>query len=120
MPVPATLRAKLDQDSQARRSEYVLDAPAPLNKRICCLLRDSRDLPVATLLLNIVLIAVPAALIVVQARNHWLGALFFAFNYVTFLQRYLVALLHVSEHRPIFRKGRAPILKHLYVRIPRD
>ena len=60
----------------------------------------------AYLALNILLLVVPGALLVFLAPpSHALGAAYLAANYGLCITRFLVALLHVSEHRRLFRPG---------------
>lgn len=60
----------------------------------------------AYLFLNITGLVVPAALLVFLAPpSHMVGAAYLAANYGLFITRFLVALLHVSEHRRLFRPG---------------
>ena len=75
------------------------------------MLNDPRDMPVALLLANILLTVLPGVCIVAGARSHLLAAAFLVGNYVLFLQRFLVALLHVTEHRRLFKKGKQSFVK---------
>ena len=99
------LKAGVNADLDARREEFVFGIPRAFEDGLKELLNDPRDLPVALLLLNIVCTAIPGAVIVLYWGSHAAGAIFLACNYVLYLQRFLVALLHVAEHRNLFRKG---------------
>lgn len=99
-------RAAAQKDLTAGRKEFVLLPPAWARKAILCTLRDDRDAPVAYLCVNILAIAVPLAVAVfLLPASHVLGAAYLASNYGLFLARFLVALLHVSEHRRLFKPG---------------
>ncbi len=99
------LQSGVRADLKAVREECVFHFPHALENFLLSLLNDPRDLPVAILLLNVLLTSVPGAFIVLYWRSHLLGAGFLACNFALYLQRYLVALLHVTEHRPLFKKG---------------
>ena len=99
-------RAAAQQDLDARRREYLLQPPSWAQAALLRALADERDAPVASLFLNIAGLAVPAAALVFLAPpSHLLGAAYLAANYGLFLARFLVALLHVGEHRRLFRPG---------------
>ena len=105
MPIPSLLQLHIEKDLTAIRREYLFGVPSSWRKRILGTLREPRDLPVAILLVNNVLLIVPAACFVIKAKSHWVGLSVLVLNYVVFLQRFLVALLHISEHRQLFSKG---------------
>lgn len=93
-------------DLRADRREFIFPAPAWARCTILRLLNDPRDEPVAYLFLNVLTLAVPAAILVyVLPPSHALGALYLAVNYIVFITRFLVALLHVTEHRRLFKSG---------------
>lgn len=93
-------------DLSAKRSEYILKPPKWARCTIRCLLNDPRDEPVAYLFLNILTLAVPAAAtLFLVPPSHILGAIYLAINYALFITRFLVALLHVTEHRRLFKPG---------------
>ena len=100
------LEAGVKADLEARREEFVFRFPRVVEEGLREFLNDPRDLPVAVLLLNIILTAIPGAVIVLCWGTHTAGAAFLACNYALYLQRFLVALLHVTEHRALFRKGK--------------
>ena len=110
MPVPSILQKYIDEESRASRKEYLFNLPAPWRNGLQSTLKDPRDLPVATLLVNIVLLLLPATYLVIKSDSHVVGAVILVLNYLTFLQRFLVALLHVSEHRSIFSKGKLQLM----------
>lgn len=105
MPLPSCLLSHVEYDLTAKRGEYLFNVRSSWQKRLQGTLKDPRDLPVATLLVNITLVLSPAAYLVARSERHWLGAVVLVLNYVIFLQRFLVALLHISEHRQLFSKG---------------
>ncbi len=93
-------------DLSAKRSEYIFKPPEWARCTIDCLLNDPRDGPVAYLFLNILALAVPAAAtLFLVPPSHILGAVYLAINYALFITRFLVALLHVTEHRRLFKPG---------------
>lgn len=78
-----------NQDLQAQRKEYVFTFPKSiLTEFTTSGLRDSRDLPLALLLLNITLTAVPAAVLlhVCSVESHAIGLTYLVLNYVLYLQ----------------------------------
>lgn len=94
-------------DNAASRKEYLFALPGWASDTVLSSLRDPRDEPVAALYFNVLLIALPAAALLYTAPAcHALGACYLVCLYRLFLTRFLVALLHVTEHRPLFRKGR--------------
>ncbi len=95
-------------DVAAPRKEYLFSLPTWSSEIILSNLRDARDMPVATLYLNIILVALPAVILLYSAPAcHSFGALYLVSLYALFLARFLVALLHVTEHQPLFRQGEA-------------
>jgi len=98
-------------DSFAQRKEYLFRLPQWASEVLVSSLKDARDLPVATLYFNIICVAVPAvALLYTAPGSHAYGAVYLISLYAVFLARFLVALLHVTEHRPLFRMGKSLIL----------
>ena len=108
-------RAAAQQDLDALRKEFLLAPPCWAGRAIASTLADQRDLPVAYLFLNILALVVPAAAAVFMLPpSHVVGATYFAAAYSSFITRFLVALLHVSEHRRLFKPGMwAATLAHL-------
>lgn len=99
-------RAAAQQDLDARRKEFLLEPPQWAGRAVASILADQRDLPVAYLFLSILALVVPAAVAVyLLPPSHALGAAYFAATYSLFITRFLVALLHVSEHRRLFKPG---------------
>ena len=96
-----------EADLKARRREFFVSPPVWLADKLRKSLCDSRDLPIAFLLLNISVTVIPACVLLFLWPSHWLGALYLTTNYVFFLQRYLVALLHVTEHKRLFKEGKS-------------
>ena len=85
--------------------------PRWADKLVASTLADQRDLPVAYLFLNILAMVVPAALAVyLVPASHAVGAAYFAATYSLFITRFLVALLHVSEHRRLFKPGKCAVM----------
>ena len=95
-------------DSEAPRREYLFPLPKWASETILSNLRDARDAPVATLYFNIIVLALPAVTLLYAAPAcHTLGAVYLVSLYALFLARFLVALLHITEHRPLFRQGKS-------------
>ena len=86
--------------------------PAGVSCWLADRLRDSRDLPVAELYCNIVLCTLPSAALVFWQPSHLAGLLHLVVGYALLLERYLVALLHVTQHRQLFTAGLAGQLLH--------
>ncbi len=97
-------------DFLAQRKEYLFRLPQWASEVVVSNLKDSRDLPVATLYFNVICVAVPAVvLLYIAPGSHAYGAVYLISLYAVFLARFLVALLHVTEHRPLFRMGKSLI-----------
>ena len=93
-------------DIRAARKECLFPLPAWAARIVISNLKDPRDEPVATLYFNVMLTAVPTASAMYAApASHLFGALYLVCLYALFLTRFLVALLHVTDHKPLFRKG---------------
>lgn len=93
-------------DIRAARKEFVFPLPAWAARLVVSNLKDPRDEPVAVLYFNVVLTTVPMASALYAApASHLFGALYLFSLYAIFLTRFLVALLHVTDHKPLFRKG---------------
>lgn len=94
------------QDARACRKEYILPFPRVMMPWVQSRLTDDRDLPVACAVFNI-LVTVPAAATLLFFSQHSAirGILYFALVQGIFLQRYLVAVLHTTEHRRLFKPG---------------
>ena len=102
----ARLRAAVARDQGAPRSEYLFLPPSAFRHQLSSLLKDSRDAPIAYLLFNLIATAAPAAAaLFLLPPSHWLGAAYFSVLYALFLPRFLVALLHVTQHRRLFKPG---------------
>ena len=94
-------------DIRAARKECIFPLPAWVARAIVSNLRDVRDEPVAILYFNVILTAIPTASAMYAApASHCFGALYLVCLYALFLTRFLVALLHVTDHKPLFRKGK--------------
>jgi len=110
--IPEAL-SKLEQytthDKNAIRKEYLFRPPLVDVWIHNNLLRDGRDAPIAWLFINILTITIPMAITLFyldlpsSPLPHLLGLAYFIFNYVLFLQRFILAL-HYSQHRPLFTK----------------
>lgn len=105
MPIPTAVEARVRKDICAGRKEYLFGFPNGVNKILGLVLRDPRDVPVILLLINLLILVCPCIYLVASTRSHLLGGVYLIVNNICFLQRYLVALLHVSEHKPIFNEG---------------
>ena len=100
------IEAAVSRDLYAKRREYLFTPPRWLQRHFLPALQDSRDEPVALLLVNILLITVPSAiLLLLGPQKHWLGLIHVAVNYILLFPRFVVALLHVTEHRRLFKAG---------------
>ena len=100
----AEIARHVSLDQSAERREYAFCTPW-LAGRLASRLRDARDRPILELYCNILLCTLPSAVLVFAQPGHWTGAAHLALNYLLFLERYLVALLHVTEHRTLFTSG---------------
>lgn len=98
--------AAAQKDLNARRREYLFTPPAWLQQWIVEAVGDLRDIPVAYLLSNILMLTLPAAFIVLLGpSSHLLGAAYMIGNYALLFPRFVVSLLHVTEHRRLFKPG---------------
>ena len=103
----------VEKDLKARRREYLFTPPQWLQRFFLPALQDSRDEPVAMLLMDILMVTVPTALTVfLGPQRHLLGLIYVAVNYILLFPRFVVALLHVTEHRRLFRSGNFTIIVH--------
>ena len=97
------LHAAIKRDLCAQRREFVFLPPLAVQWRLRRLLCDPRDVPNAYLLFNLLVTAAPAAgALFALPPSHCLGAVYLAVLYAVFLARFLVALLHVTQHRRLF------------------
>ena len=104
--VTDVIEAAVRKDLHAKRREYLFTPPRWLQRHLLPALQDSRDEPVALLLMNILLVTVPSALLLLLGpQRHWLGLIHVAVNYILLFPRFVVALLHVTEHRRLFKAG---------------
>lgn len=93
-------------DVAADRREYRFELPQWVTEMIISNLRDARDVHVATLYFNVIAVVGPAVIMLYLAPAcHLYGAVYLGCLYGFFLTRFLVALLHVTEHRPLFKTG---------------
>lgn len=100
------IEAAVQKDLKAKRREYLFSPPSWLQRHFLPALQDSRDEPVAMLLMNILLVTLPSAvLLLLGPQKHWLGLIHVAVNYILLFPRFVVALLHVTEHRRLFKSG---------------
>lgn len=100
------VEAAVRKDLTADRNEFAFRMP-PVERWLGHAVCDQRDIPVLRVWLNIMTITVPSAVTVYATASHLWGLAYLILNYALFLQRFLVALLHVSEHRRLFKKGDA-------------
>ncbi len=99
--------AAAHKDINAKRREYLFAPPLWLQSLIVEAVGDLRDIPVAFLLSNILLLTLPAASIVLLGPpSHLLGAAYLITNYALLFPRFVVSLLHVTEHRRLFKQGK--------------
>ena len=104
--VADVIEAAVKKDLYAKRREYLFAPPRWLQRHFLPALQDSRDEPVALLLMNILLVTVPSAFVLLFGpQRHWLGLIHVAVNYGLLFPRFVVALLHVTEHRRLFKAG---------------
>jgi hypothetical protein len=101
-------RSLAQWDLCAVRREF-LWAPSSLrlqSRLVEALLNDPRDAPALFLVLNVVFMALPAAVMLhlLSTTPHWLGAAYLVANYMLFLQRFLLTL-HYTQHRRLYKKG---------------
>lgn len=99
-------RSFAEKDLNAIRKEFAF----PLPKKLCTWLEeglsDKRDLAVASAMLNILVTVPPgAAILYCLKQSNLLGFLYFVMVQTVFLQRFLVAVLHTTEHRRLFKSG---------------
>lgn len=79
----------VNQDLSAVRNEYLFGLPGRwLNSKLADLLRDKRDVPLALAFMNMLVLAVPAAvcLHVFKVQSHAVGLAYMLLNYALFLQ----------------------------------
>lgn len=101
-----TAKNAASADVAAPRKEYLFPLPRWSSKIVLSNLRDARDIHVVTLYFNIIFTALPAVTLLYTAPAcHAFGAFYLVSLYALLLARFLVALLHVTEHRPLFRQG---------------
>lgn len=103
--LPYEINHVVQHDISAVRREYAFRV-SWLEKLLAGHLYDQRDLVVLRLLLNVLVVSLPSALGVFLFHSHLLGLCHLILNYALLLQRFLVALLHVTEHRRLFRSGK--------------
>lgn len=104
----------VSKDLKAKRREYLFAPPRWLQRSFLPALQDQRDEPVALLLCNILLITIPSAILVLFGpQRHMIGAIHVVVNYVLLFPRFVVALLHVTEHRRLFRAGISYTIDHI-------
>lgn len=95
----------VNKDMTSTRWEYYFEPPAAAKQWLLSQLKDERDAPMAYLIFDICITAVPAAvaLFLAPRPSHWLGLLYVAMNTVLFLQRFILCL-HYLEHLQPFRE----------------
>jgi len=60
-------------DLTAKRNEWHITPPTPVNSYLTSIIKEERDLPIAYLLLNVMCMTLPAAATVFYFRSNWLG-----------------------------------------------
>eukprot|EP00802_Teleaulax_amphioxeia_P013124 Tamp_13172.p1 GENE.Tamp_13172~~Tamp_13172.p1 ORF type:complete len:390 (+),score=114.23 Tamp_13172:56-1171(+) len=85
-------------DLTAKRNEWHVTPPGPLNALMKSLIKEERDLPIAYLLLNVMCMTLPAAAAVFYVGSNWLGLAYMLSNILLFQERFTLAL-HFSSHR---------------------
>ena len=98
-------RSAVHKDLVAQRREYLFAPPQWAADRLLPLLNDARDAPVLYTLFSIACLTPLSALLVYVSSWHLLGALHLVFFYALLLPRFIVAYVHVTEHRPLFKTG---------------
>ena len=100
------VHAAIERDIDAVRKEYIFLPPLAIQWRLKRLIIDPRDLPNAYLLYNLLTTAAPAAVaLFLLPPSQVFGVLYLVILYTQFIARFLVALLHVTSHRRLFKPG---------------
>jgi len=100
------VHAAVERDIVAVRKEYIFLPPLAIQWRLKRLINDPRDLPNAFLLYNLLTTAAPAVVaLFLLPPSHGFGVLYLVILYTQFIARFLVALLHVTAHRRLFKPG---------------
>jgi hypothetical protein len=60
-------------DLTAKRNDWLVTPPAPVNSMLKGMIKEERDLPIAYLLLNVMCMTLPAACVVFYVGSNWLG-----------------------------------------------
>eukprot|EP00884_Botryococcus_braunii_P009755 jgi/Botrbrau1/18781/Bobra.0386s0098.2 len=105
-PGPWEEKAKYfaEKDLKSIRREFAFPLPKTLSTWLGERLNDKRDLPVACALVNMLLTVPPGAITLYSLKqSNILGLFYFITVQTVFLQRYLVAVLHTTEHRRLFK-----------------
>ena len=97
--------AAVEADILATRREFAFRL-RPVERLFASQLCDQRDLPVLSVLTSVLVVTFPTAVGVYCSSSHFVGLGYLILNYALFLQRFLVALLHVTEHRRLFQPGK--------------
>ena len=105
-------RSAVHRDLVAQRREYLFAPPQWLADRLLTLLNDPRDAPVLYTLFSIACLTPLSALLVFVTSWHLMGALHLVVFYALLLPRFIVAYVHVTEHRPLFKTGKQPTSFH--------
>lgn len=81
-------RKLVDQDLTAVRKEYLFSLPSSCLDGLAGLLKDPRDVPLALAFMNMLVLALPAAVLlhVFRVQSHAVGLAYFLVNYALFLQ----------------------------------
>lgn len=86
-------------DFEAKRKEYLFEAPQWLTKK---LLKNEEDSTIVHLLYNLTLITLPSLVLQFYFNSHLFGIFALLTNYVLFIQRFML-MLHFSQHKCIFK-----------------
>ena len=92
----------LEHDMHAARNEWLLTPPKAIQGVLRALLWDERDMPIAFVFVNVLLLTLPAAVAVFSAQSHALGCLYLLANTALMQERFTLAL-HYSAHRRLTR-----------------
>lgn len=84
-------RKLVDQDLTAVRKEYLFSLPSSCLDGLAGLLKDPRDVPLALAFMNMLVLALPAAVLlhVFRVQSHAVGLAYVLLNYALFLQVWL-------------------------------
>lgn len=96
-----TIVSLIDADLNAKREEYLFEAPGFVKRWAENAIRDKRDMPMVHLIFNLCCL-IPVLMTSFFVSNTWLGFGLYLATFATFQARFLL-LLHYSSHRPLFK-----------------